>query len=136
VPGLRRRSTPVGVGIDLITISDVNEALKRFGDRYVRRTYTTAEAAYCHAASGVAAAARFAARFAAKEAAVKALQPGHRWTDWRAIEVRRHASGRCGLVLHREAAELAALRGVRRLELSMSHDHNHAVAIVVAVGGV
>ena len=50
------------------------------------------------------AAARLAVRFAAKEAAVKALQPDWQWTDWRAIEVRRHKSGRCALVLHREAA--------------------------------
>jgi holo-[acyl-carrier protein] synthase len=120
------------VGVDLVRVKDVALSLERFGDRYVRRIFTSREAAYCRAAAGRAAAARFAVRFAAKEAALKALHPEKPLADWRAIEVRRHGSGRCELVLHGEAAALARRQGIEALALSMSHDGGRAAAFVVA----
>jgi holo-[acyl-carrier protein] synthase len=131
-PG-RARRTALSVGVDVVSVAEVAVALSRFGDRYVRRAFTPDEAAYCRAGAGSVAAARFAVRFAAKEAAVKALRPQSPWADWRAIEVRRHASGRCALRLHRQAASLAARRGIQHLALSMSHDGDHAAAVVVAL---
>jgi holo-[acyl-carrier protein] synthase len=128
-----RRKVRLSVGVDVVSVAEVSDALDRFGDCYVQRTFTTDEAAYCRAAPGATSAERFAARFAAKEAAVKALQPRRRWTDWSAIEVQRYKSGRCALVLRREAASLAGRRGIEHLELSMSHDGGHAVAVVVAL---
>ena len=83
-----RRDIRFAVGLDVVSVAEVAAALDRFGDRYVERVFTPDEAAYCRARS--TAAARLAVRFAAKEAAVKALQPEHPWTDWRAIE-------RCGI---------------------------------------
>jgi holo-[acyl-carrier protein] synthase len=121
------------VGVDVVTVSEVAAALDRFRDRYVSRLFTAREAAYCQAGSGATRAARFAARFAAKEAAVKALQPTHPWADWRAIEVRRDRAGRCDLILSGEAASLARRRRIHSLALSMSHDGDHAAAIVVAL---
>jgi holo-[acyl-carrier protein] synthase len=120
------------VGIDLVRVKDVARSLERFGDRYVRRVFTVREAAYCRAAAGHAAARRFAVRFAAKEATLKALHPERPLADWRTIEVRRHASGWCELVLHGEAAALARQRGIESLALSMSHDGGRAAAFVVA----
>jgi holo-[acyl-carrier protein] synthase len=130
----RRLAGRIYVGVDVISVSEVSRSLERFGDRYVRRVFTTREAAYCRAAAGLAAAARFAVRFAAKEATVKALRPEVPWADWRAIEVRRHRSGWCEVILHREAATLAARRGIETLALSMSHDADQAAAVVVAQG--
>ena len=101
-------SLSLSVGLDVVSVAEVAAALDRFGDRYIRRIFTPPEASYCLAAAPSAAAARFAARFAAKEAAVKALQPDRHWSDWRAIEVRRHSSGRCTLVL-RGAGRLACV---------------------------
>jgi 4'-phosphopantetheinyl transferase superfamily len=46
----------------------------------------------------------FAACFAAKEATLKALRPDTTAIDWQSIEIRRHASGWCDVVLHGEAA--------------------------------
>jgi holo-[acyl-carrier protein] synthase len=123
----------LSVGVDVVSIAEVSAALDRFGDRYVRRAFTADEAAYCRRSAGSTTAERFAVRFAAKEAAVKALQPRRRWTDWSAVEVQRDKSGRCALVLRREAAALAGRRGIAQLELSMSHDGDHAVAVVVAL---
>jgi holo-[acyl-carrier protein] synthase len=130
-PQSRLGDLRLSVGLDVVRVAEVSAALDRFGRRYIDRVFTAQEAAYCRASA--TAAARLAARFAAKEAVVKALQPEQQWTDWRAIEVKRHKSGRCALVLHREAASLASRRGIRTFALSMSHDGDRAAAIVVAL---
>jgi holo-[acyl-carrier protein] synthase len=124
----------IAIGVDIVRVAEVTAVLSRFGERYVGRVYTPHEAAYCDAGSGTVRASRFAARFAAKEAAVKALAPTGRWTDWRAIEVRRQPSGACSLALYGDAAALAGQRGIRHLALTMSHEGDLAVACVVALG--
>ena len=120
------------VGIDMVSVSDVAGSLERFGERYVRRLFTDDEADYCLAGAGRASADRFAARFAAKEAAVKVLRPSDPWGDWRAIEVRRDPDGWVHVVLHGEAAALAARTGITALHLSLSHAGGFATAVVVA----
>jgi holo-[acyl-carrier protein] synthase len=125
-----RNATPIGV--DLVSVADIASALDRFGERYVRRTFTDREALYCRAGSGLTMAERFAARFAAKEAVVKSLNPSSPWLDWRAIEIARETSGRCHVVLHGSAAALAARRRIGGFALSISHDATHAIAMVVA----
>jgi holo-[acyl-carrier protein] synthase len=128
----RAGNTQLSVGLDVVSVPEISAALDRFGDRYIDRVFTAQEAEYCRARTTTAAC--LAVRFAAKEAAVKALQPERPWTDWRAIEVKRHSSGRCALVLRREAAALASRRRIRAFALSMSHDGDCAAAIVVAYG--
>ena len=130
-PPRSRRPGPVRVGVDLTNVDEVADALTRFGERYIRRVFTPDEGAYCQAASGRRRASRFAARFAAKEAAVKVLRPETPWTDWRSIEVRRHASGWCELVLHGEAASLAERQGLMSLALSLTHAVDCVVAVVI-----
>ena len=122
------------VGVDVIRVKEVAQSLERFGERYVRRIFTTAEAAYCQSAVGSGIAERFAARFAAKEAVLKALRPEETPVDWRSIEVRRDASGWPEVVLHGEAAALAARRGLETVALSMSHGADCAIAVVAAHG--
>jgi holo-[acyl-carrier protein] synthase len=120
------------IGIDVVSIDDVTTSLERFGERYVRRVFTEPESAYCREGAGRVAAERFAARFAAKEAAVKTLRPDGPWADWSAIEIHRHATGWCDLLLHREAAALAESQRIVSLALSLSHSTDYATAIVVA----
>lgn len=110
------------VGIDLVQISRIAGSLDAFGERFLRRVYTDGELAYARRDPE-----RLAARFAAKEAAKKAL--GLEGVGWRELEVVREASGACELVLH-GAARAAA--GERTLALSMSHEGDHAAAVVIA----
>jgi holo-[acyl-carrier protein] synthase len=114
------------VGIDLVQISRIAGSLAAFGERFLRRVYTADELAYARAAPACMA-ERLAARFAAKEAAKKALEL--EGVAWRDLEVRRTDTGACTLVLH-GAARAAA--GDRELALSMSHEGDHATAVVIA----
>jgi holo-[acyl-carrier protein] synthase len=121
----------IGVGVDIIEIERVGQAIQRGGERFVRRVFSEAEARY--ARSRREPARHLAARFAAKESVIKALRvpPGLGWL-WRDIEVIR-SEGPPTIRLTGRALERAAALGVASCHLSMSHSATHAVAVVVLV---
>ncbi len=121
----------LGLGTDLIETRRVHESIERFGERFLQRIFTTGEIAYCRRKKN--AAESFAARFAAKEAGAKALGTGiSHGVNWKEFEVKREPSGRPTLHLSGRAAELAGAMGVRRLQLSLTHSRELAMAVVVA----
>lgn len=123
------RESLVVVGTDLVRVNDIADAISRHGDRYLQRIYTDLEIAYCSSAPHLAA-ERLAARFAAKEATIKLLRTD--MLDRLSIEVRRDAGGWCDIVLHEQVKALAEQQGIEGLMLSMSHEHEYALATVVA----
>lgn len=120
----------IGIGLDLTEISRIDESIRRFGDRFVRRIFTESEREYCQ--SKATPVPHFAARFAAKEACAKALgcgvAGGVRWLD---MEVTRDAAGKPTLHLQGRAKELAADLKVVSIHLSLTHAHAHSAAVVV-----
>ena len=120
----------IGVGIDMIEISRIAEALRRRGDRFRDRVFTIDEIAYCESVGSKH--ASYAARFAAKEAAMKALGKG--WFDgisWIDIETTRSESGSPGLRLFGGALDRFRELGGKRIHLSLSHSRDLAIAQVV-----
>ncbi len=121
----------LGLGTDMIEIKRLQESIDRFGERFLERIFTAGEIAYCMRKKN--AAESFAARFAAKEAAAKALGTGiSRGVSWKEFEVIREVSGRPILRLSGRAAEMAEAMGVRRIQLSLTHSRELALAVVVA----
>jgi holo-[acyl-carrier protein] synthase len=122
-------------GVDLVSVNRLRESLARHGERFVARLFTAAERHDVDTRSGteLLRAQRLAARFAAKEACIKALGLVDVGLDWRDIEVQHHADGRCELALHGVAAARAVALGVTSLALSLSHEDDHAVALVQAL---
>ncbi len=115
-------------------IGRIEQAIGRYGARFLNRVYLPAEQAYCLRKRK--AAESFAARFAAKEATAKALGTGISFgVNWLEIEVVRERSGRPSLRLHGRAAEIAARQGVARLSLSLTHTEALAMASVVLEDG-
>jgi holo-[acyl-carrier protein] synthase len=116
------------VGIDLVKVASVREAIEEHGQRYLDRVFTAGEQERCKGQ-----ALRLAARLAAKEATMKVLQPRAAdplpWTD---IEVVRPAGDASpAIALHRRAAELADRAGITALSLSFTHEDEYAAAVVV-----
>ncbi len=135
--GLRaveRCDAEVRVGLDLMEVAQVEQAVTKFGERYLQRVFTPHELGCCQGEPS-ARAAGLASRFAAKEAVMKVLRPLEEGLDWRSIEVRRHRGGWCDLNLGGQAGRLAARAGVQKLALSMSHEAGMAGAVVVALCG-
>jgi holo-[acyl-carrier protein] synthase len=124
-------ASPLRVGIDLVRVSEVEASIARFGDRYLDRVFTAHERASC--ARSPRPAEGLAARFAAKEAAMKVLRPSaDDVVSWTAIEVVRAPGGWTELALSGGAALLARAAGLDDFAVSLSHDGDHATAVVVA----
>ena len=88
-PGLS--AAPEGtteLGIDIIEVARIRDALARFGSRFAGRVLTPAEAAYVRDRPET-----FAGRWAAKEAVSKVLGLGVRGVGWREIEIVRLPTG-------------------------------------------
>ncbi len=115
------------VGVDLIEISRIEEAVKRYGRRFLRRVYTERELAYAEGRLSA-----LAARWAAKEATAKALGTGIGPIAFREIEIVCDHQGKPDIFLHGDAARLAARLNLHRFALSLSHSADNALAFVVA----
>jgi holo-[acyl-carrier protein] synthase len=77
-------------------------------------------------------AASLAVRFAAKEAFMKSLGTG--WKEgvrFQDIEVIADPSGKPGIRLHGKVRKIFENRGLRQTHLSLSHEGDYSVAMVV-----
>jgi holo-[acyl-carrier protein] synthase len=117
---------PISVGIDLVAIAEVREAIARHGRRYLARVYTEAELRDCDGRPE-----RLAARFAAKEAATKALRATQA-LDWQSISVELDRHLRPAIVLAGDALSLAQRHGVAHCSLDLCVDRTQALALVLA----
>jgi holo-[acyl-carrier protein] synthase len=119
-----------GIGVDLIEIERLAQAIARTGQRLIKRLYTDAEQAYCSRQHPPHAC--YAARFAAKEAFLKALGTGLRQhMRWRDIEVCRDELGKPRLRLYGYLQERCGTEGIQHIHLSLTHSATCAIAQVI-----
>jgi len=123
----------LGIGIDLVEVEEIKKVIERWGERFLGRVYTEREREYCEGRGCPY--LTFAGRFAAKEAFFKAMGTG--WSGgmrWRDVEVLNASNGRPEVLLHGRAAQAAEDKGVKAIHVSISHDRDHAVAVVMLEG--
>ncbi|MFC1868075.1 holo-ACP synthase [Thermodesulfobacteriota bacterium] len=119
-----------GIGVDLVDIGRMESAIKRWGDRFIRRVFTPAERDVCYSRSSPFSA--LSLRFAAKEAFSKALGYGmKKGVRWRDIEVFHFPGGRPGLNLHGRSFEICKEENINGVHLSLSDEGGYGVAMVV-----
>ena len=116
------------LGLDVIRVERIREALDRFGDRFVARVLTPAEARYVRGRPET-----FAGRWAAKEAVSKVLGLGVRGIGWRDIEIERLPTGQPAVRLHGRAAARADQLGVERVAVSITHEREYALAVAFGI---
>jgi holo-[acyl-carrier protein] synthase len=118
-----------GIGVDLIEIDRIKQAIERNGQRFIDRVYTKAEQEYCEHRPSFAC---YAARFTAKEACLNALgtglRKGMRWQD---IEVYTDELGKPHVQLYGYLEERAKQENFEHVHLSLSHSSAYAIAQVV-----
>jgi holo-[acyl-carrier protein] synthase len=120
----------LGIGVDFVEISRVDENLQKHGERFEKKMFTETEREYCRRMPIPA--QHYAARFAAKEAFLKALGTG--WAKgitWKDAGIENLPSGMPVLAITGRGREIADERGVTRMHVSLSHSRGHAVAVVV-----
>jgi len=116
-------------GVDIIEVSRLDEVIIRHHDRFFHRCFTAQELIEAEGRTPA-----LAARFAAKEAVAKALGCGIGDVSWKDIEILRDHQRRPEVVLHGPAKKLAKRLGLIEWSVSLSHTHEHAMALVVAAG--
>ncbi|MCL2706586.1 MAG: holo-ACP synthase [Dehalococcoidia bacterium] len=112
------------IGIDIVEISRIEDALQRFGQAFLERIYTAREiAAYQDKLSSLA------VRFAAKEAVIKALDAPK--LGPREIEILSAPSGKPLVTLFGAARNRLDELGISVLDVSLSHSREYAAAMAI-----
>src|ERR1700739_1122692 len=124
----------LGIGSDMIDIRRIEQAMERFGDRFLERIFTDAERRKCDRRANPS--ASYARRFAAKGACSKALGTGVRnGVFWRDLGVVNLASGQPCLRLTgralRRLEEITPAGMTARLDVTLTDEPPLAQAIVI-----
>lgn len=124
------------LGTDILEIARIEKAYKKFGDKFLAKTYTEKEIEYC-LSSEFKIAERLAVRFATKEAVSKALGVGINKLGWakginlKDVELVRNEFGAVTLNLSGIAKQLETQNNLDRWEVSVAHSDTHALATVI-----
>lgn len=125
----------VGIGTDLIEIQRIEDALARFGDRFVARILGPQEIRVYQARSAKVArrgVAYLATRFAAKEAISKALGLGlSHPMSWRAAEILNGPSGAPRVIAHGALLDFINARKLH-VHISITDERSMASAHAIA----
>ena len=124
----------LGLGSDLIDIRRIEQAIERFGDRFLDRIFTAAERRKCDRRANPA--ASYARRFAAKEACSKALGTGFRHgVFWRDLGVVNLPTGKPCMQLTggalRRLEEITPAGMAARLDVTLTDEPPIAQAVVI-----
>lgn len=119
-----------GCGIDIVEIERIKELRERYQERFLNHLFSEGEKKYCHRKKRVD--VHLAGRFAAKEALLKALGDSvKKKLRWRDLEILNNERGKPELFLLGTARTLIENLHIKNIFLTISHDHNYAVAQVI-----
>jgi len=114
------------VGTDIIEIARIEEAINRWGERFLHRIFTDSELSISRRKPQ-----SLAARFAGKESVIKVLGTANKGISWREIEILSDPTGKPSVSLSGRAQVQAASLRLSNLAISLSHSREYAVAIVI-----
>ena len=120
----------VGIGIDLVSVERIRSIWNRYKKRFACRVFTSQEVEYAFKKANPF--ESLAGFFAVKEAYYKALG-GYSGFSFREIEVVRRG-GAPFLKCKGRALEILNAKGVRDVLVSISHERELAVAVVILKG--
>ena len=114
------------IGVDIIEIARVWEAVRRWERRFLYRIYTERELELYQ--NDIAS---LAARFAAKEAVMKSLGTGMKGVGWRDIEILSDTRGAPVVHLYGRAKNQAEKMNLKGIAISLSHCKEYAIASAI-----
>jgi len=119
-----------GIGIDIVETKRIKDVIARHGEVFMNRVFTPKEREIGH--RHYDSPHFFAGRWAAKEAASKALCCGiGAECSFTEMEIIDTEIGVPVLTLSGSAARTAANLGVENMHVSISHEKDYAVAVVI-----
>ena len=123
----------IGCGIDLVKIERIEKIIKKWGDNFVLRIFTSLEKEYCEKKKNNKYQS-YAGKFAAKEALLKALGLGLREANWKEIEIKNDELGQPIIDTSGKLKNIASAKGVSKYFISISHSQEYAIAQVILEG--
>lgn len=121
----------LGVGTDILKISNLGQNGLEPEDSFVKKTFTTAEVA--QAQQREVPLYYYATRFAGKEAVFKALNLSTAYFRLNEIEILSDDVGRPQVALSGELAKQAKKQGIQKVLVSLSYDTDYVVAYANAL---
>ena len=116
----------LGIGVDIISISRVKQAIEEFGEEFLKQKLTNREINQCRNKSDYF--ASISARLAAKEAFYKALGTGlSNQHSWDSIEILNGKWGNPSVHFVEDGFSVSQ----EQLLVSLSHETDYAIAFVV-----
>ena len=132
--GKERRTAMIrGLGVDLVSVKRMEQAVARHGERLLNRVFTPRELAYCMNQGFPP--VHLAGRWAIKEAFFKALGMG--WGQgmrWKEVELEGGTGLLPKVVLSGETKRKAEGMGISQVWASLSDEKEFAVATVLLSG--
>lgn len=123
----------LGMGVDLVSVTRIEQAIARWGGRFLKKVYVPSEIKYCQ--SQPEPNKHFASRFAAKEAFAKAFGTGFsKGLYFKSMIVTREGACPPSIKLQGPIQKLAEKKGIRQIFLSLSDEENMAIAMVILSG--
>lgn len=121
-----------GVGIDIVEVPRIKDAVIRWKDAFLKRIFTENEISY--ARTKKFAYQHLAARFAAKEAVLKAIGDSSiQRVEWHNVEVLNDEFGKPFIRLSGEAKKIKEAKHISEIIISMSHTRKLAVANAILI---
>jgi len=118
------------IGVDLVEIQRIEEAIRRYGERFTDRVFTPWEIQYC--LSKINPMLSFAGRFAVKEAVFKAVGTGFaEGVKWKSVEIVNDQKGQPRVRLGKAIRDHI---GDKDILISLSHTKEHSVAVAIMLG--
>lgn len=119
----------MNIGVDLISIKRVENLLRY--KKHISKIYNKVELEQLNNHSTNKKLASMSGKLAAKEATLKALSLGLGDINLVDIEITNEKSGKPILSLHNEGLKKANELGLTNFNVSISHDKDYAIAMVI-----
>lgn len=117
-----------GIGNDIVEIKRIEKSLEKYGERFLKRVFTTREIEYCNSFKDTEN-LHYAARFAAKEAFSKAIGTGFtKGFKLKEVGIVNEKSGRPRIELF---GDLEEKYGKYVIHVTLSHSDEYAIANVI-----
>lgn len=122
----------LGLGVDIVEVSRIKEAIERWEGAFLKRIFTENEITYSQTKKF--AYQHLAARFAAKEAVLKAIGDSSiQRIEWHNLEVLNDEFGKPFIRLSGEAKKIKEAKNISEIIISMSHTRKLAVANAILI---
>jgi holo-[acyl-carrier protein] synthase len=117
-----------GIGIDLVKIDRMKDVVERWGNKFLKRVFTSSEISYCYEKKNPY--LSLAVRFAAKEALIKAIG-SEIPVSLTEIEIVNTFTGQPSIKVNGRIKRFFEEKSIRQTLLSLSHEKEYGIACVV-----